>query len=136
MIPSLVNTLASPHPNDPETLVHPTCLPPRTYQFHLVAETYWQPAGSRRPQGTLGLLLSCSRPRTGDSQLWFTAWPLPCTSRSSTISDKLRSLYSSDQVALDWSQAIAGLSLHQSPSQEAPDPTHPVAGFRPQWSTT
>lgn len=37
---------------------------------------------------------------------------------------------SSEQVARGWSQAASDFNLHQCPSQEAPEWTHQVAGFR------
>lgn len=47
-----------------------------------------------------------------------------------------RSLRSSCEVALGQAQAAADLGLHQSPSQESPDPTHLVASFIPHQSIT
>ena len=40
------------------------------------------------------------------------------------------------QVALGRAHAATDLDLHQSPSQEAPEPTYPGSSFRPQESTT
>ena len=40
------------------------------------------------------------------------------------------SFYTSKMVAQGQSQAAPDTELHQSPSQDAPDPTHPVASFR------
>lgn len=47
-----------------------------------------------------------------------------------------RSICSSHQTASSWAQMAADLGLHKSPSQEAPEPTHPVAIFRPHQNTT
>ena len=40
-------------------------------------------------------------------------------------------LFSTKQIAQGQSQAASDIDLHRSPSQEAPEATHPVAGFRP-----
>lgn len=45
-------------------------------------------------------------------------------------------LSNSCQVTLGWTQAVADLALCWSPSREAPEPIQPMAGFRPQQSTT
>lgn len=44
-------------------------------------------------------------------------------------------LFSSKQVAHSWSQAVPDTDLHQSPSEKAPEPTHPVVGFKLHQST-
>lgn len=47
------------------------------------AETYRQPADRYRLRGSLGLLLSCPRPHTGNSQTLFRANAPPRDPRSS-----------------------------------------------------
>lgn len=88
-----------------------------------MVEPYQAPAGGSRQWGTLCLLLSCPRFGTGGSWPPLTVWAL---SHPSTSSSGL--LCSSYQVSPSGSQFMAGLGLHQSPSQETPESTHLVAG--------
>lgn len=83
-----------------------------------------------------GFLLSYPRPSTGGKHTQYPAGLLPMPPGPAQEVTNHDSLYSSYHIVPGWSQVVADLDLHQSPSQEAPTPTYLQVGFIPQQSAT
>lgn len=86
-------------------------------------------AGSSRPQHAQYFLLSDPRHSTGGSRPQSLHGIFPCPLSLIQVVINHRSLCSSYHMVLGQAQAVAATGLHQSSSQEIPEPTHPVAGF-------
>lgn len=115
----------------PETLPHPTPIPPVSPEALSVAEPYGLQAGGDSPQGFLGLSLSFPSQvlvTIGLSSHHRLSHTPPGSAQAEASHGSLCSFY---QIALDQFQAATNLGLNKSPFQEASEPAHQVAGFKP-----
>ena len=112
-----------------EILPHATWIPPEALPMT-------DPSRQRQVEVDLGLTwdFCWSTPRfgAGGSWFWCTAWFFYEHTGPAEAATNYASLCSTKQVTWDQSQAVSHIDLHQRPSQETPEPTHPVPSFRHQ----